>query len=177
MYNLFLTGKIGIGKSTLLKKALKELDFSLGGYTTERIFEGYFRKYIIKSLYDNRTTYTILKVDSRDNSKEHFIDSFERGALSILDKSLKERDLIVLDELGSAENDMNLFTDKVFKLLDSSKIVFGILKENNCDFLNAVMAREDVIVLTITEDNRDYILEDIIDILRGWHNKLLPTYE
>jgi nucleoside-triphosphatase len=172
MYNLFLTGKIGIGKSTLLKRALKELNVSLGGYTTERVFEGYFRKYIIKSLYDNNTTYTILKVDSRDNSKEHFIDSFEKGALSILDKSLKERNLIVLDELGSAENDMSLFTDKVFKLLDSKKIVFGVLKENDCDFLNAIMAREDVIVITITEDNRDYIIEDIINILKSWQKQL-----
>ncbi len=168
MYNLFLTGKIGIGKSTLLKKVIKELHLSLGGYTTERIFESYFRKYVIKSLYDNRITYTILKVDSRDDSKEYFMDSFEKGAVSILDKSLKERELIVLDELGDTENNMDLFTDKVFELLDSKKIVFGILKENNCDFLNAITARDDVIVITITEDNRDYILEDIIDILKGW---------
>ena len=51
MNNLFLTGKIGVGKSTILKNALKKIDLSVGGYVTERIYEGYYRKYIVKSLY------------------------------------------------------------------------------------------------------------------------------
>lgn len=168
MNNLFLTGKIGIGKSTILKKALEKLNLSLGGYTTERVFEGYFRKYIVKSLYDNMEEYTILKVDSRDNSKEKFTESFEIGIVSVLDKSLKYRDLLILDELGCVEDNINIFTSKVFELLDSKKIVFGILKEDNCKFLNAIKNREDVIIITITKKNRDFILGRIIDILKSW---------
>lgn len=168
MNNLFLTGKIGIGKSTILKNALKELNVSVGGYVTKRIFEGYYRKYIVKSLYDNVEEYTIVKVDSRDNSKEGFMESFENGVVSILDKSFKYRDLIVLDELGCAENDINIFTSEVFELLNSEKIVFGILKDDNCKFLDDIKSRDDVITIRITEKNRDYILEEIVNILESF---------
>lgn len=168
MKNLFLTGKVGIGKSTILQNALKEFNLSIGGYITQRIFEGYYRKYIVKSLYDNMEEYTIVKVDSRDNSKEGFIEAFENGAISILDKSLKYRDLIVLDELGSAENNIDIFTSKVFELLDSPKIVFGVLKDDDCKFLDDIRNRDDVIIIRITEENRDYILEEIVDILKSF---------
>ncbi len=81
MKNLFLTGKVGVGKSTILKNALKEFDISVGGYITKRIFDGYYRKYTVKSLYDNKEEYTIVRVDSRDNSKEGFMSSFENGGV------------------------------------------------------------------------------------------------
>lgn len=169
--NLFLTGKIGVGKSTILKNALKELNLSIGGYVTERIFEGYYRKYIVKSLYDNMEEYIIVRVDSRDNSKEGFMEAFENGVISILDKSLKHRDLIVLDELGCVENDIDIFTSKVFELLNSKKIVFGILKDDYCSFLNDIRSRDDVIIIRITEENRDYILDHIINILESFIHK------
>lgn len=170
MNNLFLTGKIGVGKSTILKNALKKIDLSVGGYVTERIFEGYYRKYIVKSLYDNKEKYTIIKVDSRDNSKKSFMEAFENGVVSILDKSLKYRDVIVLDELGPAENDIDIFTSKVFEILDSKKIVFGVLKDDNCKFINDIKDRDDVIVITITEENRDFILEEVVEILKNFRS-------
>ena len=168
MNNLFLTGKIGVGKSTILKNALKKIDLSVGGYVTERIFESYYRKYIVKSLYDNKEKYTIIKVDSRDNSKKSFMEAFENGVVSILDKSLKYRDVIVLDELGPAENDIDIFTSKVFEILDSKKIVFGVLKDDNCKFINDIKDRDDVIVITVTEENRDFILEEVVEILKNF---------
>lgn len=165
--NLFLTGNIGIGKSTILQNALKEFDISIGGYITQRVFEGYYRRYIVKSLY-NMDEYTIIKVDSRDNSKKSFSHAFENGVISILDNSLKYRDLIVLDELGCAENNIEIFTSKIFELLDSPKIVFGILKDDYCSFLDKIRNRKDVQVIRITEENRDYILKDIVNIIRSF---------
>jgi len=164
--NLFLTGKKGIGKTTLQKKVLDKLDVSIGGYTTQRLFEGYYRKYVAKSLYDNKE-YPIIRVDSRDDSKVWFHEVFEENLVPLLDKSL-ERDLIVLDELGCSENNIIKFTSKVFELLDSSKIVFGVLKEDNCEFINNIKKRKDVTLITVTEENRDYLLDEILSILKSW---------
>lgn len=166
MKNLFLTGKKGIGKTTLQKKVLDKLDVSIGGYTTQRLFEGYYRKYVAKSLYDNKE-YPIIRVDSRDDSKVWFHEVFEENLVPLLDKSL-ERDLIVLDELGCSENNIIKFTSKVFEILDSSKIVFGVLKEDNCEFINNIKKRKDVTLITVTEENRDYLLDEILSILKSW---------
>lgn len=171
MNNLFLTGGIGIGKSTILKNALQQINLSVGGYVTERIYEGYYRKYIVKSLYDNEEEYIIIKVDSRDNSKEGFANVFENGVLSILDKSLKNRNLIVLDELGCTENNIDIFTSKIFEILNSEKIAFGVLKDDNCEFINEIKNRDDVIVLTVTEENRDYLFKEVVKILKSFMKK------
>lgn len=171
MNNLFLTGKIGVGKSTILKNVLKAMDLSVGGYITTRIFEGYYRRYIVKSLCDTEEEHTIIRVDSRDNSKERFVKAFENGVVSILDKSLENSDLIVLDELGCSESDIIAFTSKVFQLLDSEKIVFGVLKDDDCRFLNDIKSRNDITIVTITKENRNYVLEEIIDILEKFIKK------
>lgn len=167
MSNLFLTGRIGIGKSTILRKVLNNMDLSIGGYMTERIYEGYYRRYIAKSLKNPSEQFTIVRSDSRDNSKIWFPQAFEKGLTPLLDKSLKNDDMIVLDELGSSEKDIVVFTSKVFEVLDSDKIVFGVLKDEDCEFLNAIKNRADVRVIRITEENRDYIWEEIIDLLKA----------
>jgi len=165
--NLFLTGKKGVGKSTLLNKALNELDLSKGGYITERVFDGYYRKYVAKSISEPEENYTIIKVDSRDDSKEWFPLVFENQLVPLLDKSLS-KDIIVLDELGSSENGISKFTSKVFEILDSSKIVFGVLQDSSCEFIDGIKSRDDVKIITITEKNRDLLLDEIVSILKSW---------
>ena len=163
--NIFLTGPVGVGKSTILYNALKELDVSLGGYITQRVYQKDYMKFIVKSLYDMEQ-HTIIEIDTNRNLKRVFTEVFENGLIHILDKSIDHSDLIVLDELGIAENDIEIFTTKVFQLLDSKKIVFGVLKDSDCEFLNQIRNRDDVIIIRITEENRDHILEEILGILR-----------
>ena len=167
MNNLFLTGKIGVGKSTVLKEVLERVNISIGGYITERIIHGPIRTYVIRSLYDNVEKFTIAKINSIDWSKEIFIDSFDTHIPLIIDNSIKNRDLIVLDELGSVENNIHIFTSKIYELLDSDRIVLGVLKDYDCEFLNNIRERDDVVIVEITEDNRNSILDDIIDILES----------
>lgn len=168
MNNLFLTGRIGVGKSTILKKALNNINLSIGGYMTDRIFEGPYRRYVARSLKNPSEGYTIVRSDSRNKSKVCFPEAFEKGLVPILDKSLKDDDMIVMDELGSAEDDIDIFTSKVFELLDSKKIVLGVIKDEDCKFLNAIRSRKDVMVIRITEDNRDYIWEEVSHIINGF---------
>jgi len=169
--NLFLTGKIGIGKSTVLKKVLSEIDLSIGGYVTERIYDGHYRKYIARSLNNPKEEYIIVKSDSRDDSKVWFPKAFEKGLVPILDESLKSKDIIVLDELGASEKDIDVFTSKIFELLDSNKIVFGVLKDVDCKFLNDIKIRDDVTVIRITEENRDNIVDEIVNIINNFIKK------
>ena len=62
MKNLFLTGEIGVGKSTLLKKLIEKINTSIGGYVTERVIDNNTLKYNLISLYDGTEEYTISKM-------------------------------------------------------------------------------------------------------------------
>ena len=48
MNNLFLTGKIGIGKSIIINKVIKKVDCSIGGYITERQVENNIETFTAK---------------------------------------------------------------------------------------------------------------------------------
>lgn len=165
MNNLFLTGKIGVGKSTIINKILKEINYSTGGYITEKVEDGSIKTFTIKSLHDNKIKYNIAKVNKNTFEKEIFIDNFTYNIPLMLDKDLKNKDLIILDELGFMENDIDPFTSKIYEILDSDKTVFGVLKDYDCEFLNNIRQRDDVIIIEITEDNRDIIVEEILSIL------------
>ena len=176
MKNLFLTGEKRIGKSTIIRKITKKVDHSLGGYITERKIEDNIKTFTINSLYDVTEKHIIANIDIKNNSKDIIIDSFEKKLPLILDNSLKYRDLIVLDELGFMENHIETFTSKVYELLDSEKPVFGVLKDFDCEFLNKIRNRNDVIILEITKENRDNILDEIVDILKSFGVDFRKTY-
>ncbi len=167
MKNIFLTGKKYAGKSTLIQSVLDKLDLSVGGYATERIIKDNKRIYTAKSLYDNSESYLLANVDATDYSRKVFMDSFEVGIVSILEKSLKNRDIIVLDELGFFEEDSEIFKRKIYKLLDSDKIILGIIKDYDCEFLNNIRKRDDILLIEVTQENRDEVLDRLIQIVGG----------
>ncbi len=167
MKNLFLTGEIGVGKSTLLKKLIEKINTSIGGYVTERVINNNILKYNLISLYDGTEEYSISKMplNRHSNNPEVFLSSFNEGAFSILEKSFCERDIVVMDELGFMESKAYRFQDIVFKLLDSSNAVIGVLKKRDCEFLNNIRSRKDVVIIEVTEENRDTLLERLLLIL------------
>ncbi len=167
MKNIFLTGKKHIGKSTLIQNVLDGLNVSIGGYVTERIIKGNKKSYIVRSLYDNKESYCIANIDIVNCSREIFMDSFDVGIVSILEKSFKNSDIIVLDELGFFENDSQKFKYKIYELLDSDRIVFGVIKDHDCEFLNNIRKRNDILLIKITKENREEILNKLIKIINN----------
>lgn len=171
MKNLFLTGNIRVGKTTILKHILEKVDVSIGGYITDRSYQDNIRKFTALSLYDNVSAFNIAKVDRNTFDKEIYLDTFKIHLVSLIEKSMKYRDIVVLDELGFMEDSISPFKKQIFSLLDSSTPVFGIIKKYDCDFLNSIRDRNDVIILEITESNRDSIEDYIIDILKSFNIK------
>lgn len=167
MKNLFLTGEIGVGKSTLLKKLIEKINTSIGGYVTERVIDNNTLKYNLISLYDGTEEYSIsqMPLNKHSNNPKVFLSSFNEGVFSILEKSFYERNVVIMDELGFMESKAYRFQDIVFKLLDSSNAVIGVLKKRDCEFLNNIRSRKDVVIIEVTEENRDTLLERLLLIL------------
>lgn len=168
MNNLFLTGKIGVGKTTLIKKVLQNINASIGGYMTDRNENESYKEYTIKALYNEIENYKIARIIKKNIDITVSKESFDIGAVSILEKSLEKSDVIIMDELGFMESQCHKFQKQVHNILDNPIPVIGVLKEYDCDFLNSIKNRKDVKIVTVTENNRDLIFNELLNILKDF---------
>lgn len=166
MKNIFLTGGKRIGKSTIIGKIISDIDLKIGGYMTERQVSDHSRTFTIRSLSNKEEKYTIARVDDRSLEKEVYMENFQYQLPKMLDRDLKNCDFLVLDELGFMENDIQAFTSKIYEILDSDKFIFGVVKDHDCEFLNKIRSRNDVKIIEITRENRDWIGEKIVGDLK-----------
>ncbi|MCY6369785.1 nucleoside-triphosphatase [Clostridium ganghwense] len=172
MKNLFLTGAIGVGKSTLLKKVLEKLYNSIGGFKTEGLLRDNKKTYQMISLYDGSYGYEIGTIKITNENKQKYTTVFDDIGVQIIQNSLIDREVIVMDELGVIEADALIFQKVVKECLDSEKIVLGVLKKHKNSFLDYIKNREDTIVIEVTKENRESLEEYIIHILIGWNVRI-----
>lgn len=160
MKNIFLTGEKGIGKSTIIKKVIEEFNFIWGGYITQRKTRNNIKYFSIKSLSSGRL-YPFARVDLSTLEKDINIDSFKYDISRFLKEDLNKCHAIILDELGSMENNIETFTKTIYEILDRPMLVVGVLKDFDCEFLNNIRERKDSIIIRVKEDNRDHIYDEI----------------
>ncbi|MEW9094943.1 MAG: nucleoside-triphosphatase [Clostridiaceae bacterium] len=167
MHNIFLTGEKNVGKSTIIKKILQSLSSSVGGYSTEFIMKNNLKYFYLTSL-SHKSNKSLMAIG--DPSIKKIIKIYKYafnvfGASLILD-SINTKDVIILDEIGFIENNCNEFKDSIIKALDSEKIIIGVLKDFNGDFINCIKNRKDVTLFNVNEVNREEIPEIIMDMIK-----------
>lgn len=165
MNNIFLTGKSGSGKSTILKKLIEKMDCSTGGFIENKTFENNKTIYEIKSLYDGCSG--VIGIVSGEKKFRINPSIFETLGVKILSDSLKDSDVIIIDELGFFESSCKKFIMSVNKALDSKKPVIGVLKKYDSDFLNSIKNRNDTYIIEVTEENRDYVLYETLKAVKS----------
>ena len=163
--HLFLTGRKQVGKSTILRKLLENRKELPAGFRTLRIpNEGgcsvhMFAPGETEYTEANRVFYKHQGVLYLD------IEDFDRIGCDLLEKS-RGADLILMDELGPTEVNAQKFRQAVWETLNEAARVYGVLQMAESDFLDQVAARDDVLVVTVTEENRDELPRRLTE--QGW---------
>jgi nucleoside-triphosphatase len=155
--NLFVTGRPGVGKTTLIRRVLSDLGVDAGGFTTHEIREA--GKRVGFAVTDLRGPAGVLA--HVDFQSEHRVGKYgvnradlERVGVAALESAVAGAALIVMDEIGRMELCSPGFQKAVLQALDSPKPVLGTIQESGNPFLDGVRARVDVEVLRVTEGNR-----------------------
>lgn len=165
--NVFLYGSSGVGKSTIINKIVNSVSCSIGGFKEEHILNGEEKIFNIISMLDGEIKGTIGEFKYIDGSyKLISMDrTFNVQGVDILMNSLN-KDLIIMDELGRLEDRAEEFKAMVNKVLNSNKVVLGVIKPFDTRFLKEIKSREDVVTIEVTLSNREYIEDEIKEILK-----------
>ncbi|NLM43911.1 MAG: hypothetical protein GX201_07875 [Clostridiales bacterium] len=168
--NIFITGNIKVGKSTLLQNVIGELQGTIAGFKTLPIMKDELRLGFIIAPWE----YNEEKLHGRYIAK-HLSDGnwiifpkvFDTFGVKILYESLnKNPSLIIMDELGFFESHSFAFQKRVHLCLDSPITVLGVIKPVETPFLNSIRERKDVLILEISESNREDQKKLLIELYR-----------
>ncbi|MBP8639842.1 MAG: hypothetical protein KBI01_02930 [Oscillospiraceae bacterium] len=182
MINIFLTGEVGIGKSTFIEKTLALLpDVVYGGFRTissAPITAEAMLDVFIESAWEKMPRDISHRVGTRWGDKRFtaYPEIFDSIGASVLAAPPANASLILMDELGVMESDAELFKSAVFDVLNSSSSVLGTIKPKQTDFLNAIRAHKRSIVFEINQQNRDSLHFRIANLLKDelFIDKVIP---
>ncbi len=159
MTHLFLTGQKGAGKSTLIRGLLAEETGRLGGFFTVRHEGGV---YLLPAAKERTFTLESLLFRCGHGGDPARFDDL--GCAALADTAGCR--LLVMDELGPHEEAALRFQAAVFRTLDGSTPILGVLQQAQSQFLDRIARHPRVTVLTVTEENRNTLAAE----LRRWRN-------
>ncbi|MCL2707398.1 MAG: nucleoside-triphosphatase [Dehalococcoidia bacterium] len=132
--HLFLQGQPGIGKSSLLRKALESIDYGVAGFATQRLKEnsrttGYRVLQITNGFPLLDEEYTPSKLGVFLLNGQQNIPVLE-AAISQVEEDSKNPNcnIIVLDEIGGIELVSDVFMKTLLRIISGRKPCIGVLK-------------------------------------------------
>lgn len=168
--NVLITGRPGVGKTTLIRRVLGALAVDAGGFYTHEIRERGAR--VGFAITDLRGASGILAhVDRRGGYRvgKYGVNSedLERIGIPAVREAVLRSRLVVMDEIGRMELCSRAFQDAVLEALGSPVPVLGTIQDRKNSFLDAVRARDDVEIVRVDEANRDRLVEDLVERVRA----------
>jgi len=172
--NIFLIGSVGVGKSTIIRKVIKQLSLNVSGFSVAR--EGKKNNwnsfYLVEASSFNigeqskKSEYNRFAL-RKDYSKnwEINIQVFDEMGAQLL-TSIDEADVVIMDELGRFELTAYKFQKKVEEVLSSDKPVLGVIKDESNLFLDRIRNRKDVQIFRVTLENREEVYKEVLNLIK-----------
>ncbi len=161
--NIFLTGRAGVGKSTIIKKILDRIDKSVGGIFTPEIREDGKRKGFKIVDIDSGEEGILASVNQDEGPKiskyRVNLDDLDRFSDRILD-AVEGKDVIVIDEVGKMEMYSDKFKVALDEAIESDKLLLATLHKSL-----VIRFGSKGNMFKVTGENRDDLPEELIKII------------
>ena len=163
---IFVTGKPGVGKTTLILKVAEELrarSFRVGGMVTQDVRE-----------HGRRVGFKIRALDTGEEGILAWIgeghpkvgryavnlSDLERIGVESIRRAINNADLIIIDEIGAMELKRGKFEKVLEEAINSEKPMLAVLHRKLVDQFRG-MGR----IYTVSYENRERLKDGIVDIL------------
>lgn len=175
--HILITGDLGVGKSTLVDRLLRDCTAPLYGYRTKNMLcenkrSGNVYIYPIgaETFVNTETNCVASANEDKKKGMTVHLDIFDTLGVQYLQEA-KPGGLIVMDEIGFLETEAFAFRSAVLERLDGDIPVLAVVRMNkDTEFLDQVRYHEKCRLYTVTEENRDQLYEELkqeIEIIRG----------
>ena len=160
---ILVTGPPGIGKTSILRRTVKELknrQYKVGGMVCREVREGGIRVgFEIRDLSTGQRGWLahVNQPTGPTIGKYHvnLTDIDVISASSILD-ALKNADILAVDEIGPMELSSTAFSNALVKAVESSKPMLGTIHYGlRNSLVNSIKTREDAEIFKVTYKNRE----------------------
>jgi len=168
MRHLFLTGDIQVGKSTVIRRFLSARpELRVGGFRTVAGpgEDGGDGIYLVPGGHDVPLGPENLAFLRRKDGRTREFTVFS-GVFDTLGPVLlagRDCDLILMDELGTKEENAPDFQRAVLRCLDGKTPVLGVVQQRVGPFLDTVRAHPNAEVWTVSRENRENIYQRLLN--------------
>ena len=168
---ILVTGKPGIGKTSILRRAVKELKnrkYEVGGMVCREVREAGVRVgFEIMDLSSGQRGWLahVNQPTGPRIGKYHvnLIDLDVIGVGAIL-AALKNADILAVDEIGPMELLSIAFSNALVKAVESSKPILGTIHYGlRNSLVSNIKKREDTVILKVTYQNRENLHNLIVN--------------
>lgn len=165
--NILITGRPGIGKTSVILKVVQQFPGRMGGFITGEIKRSGKRVgFELETLDGKKGILAHIDVKSPYKVSRYRvnIDDLEKIGVKSIENAIIDCDLIVIDEIGKMELVSPHFKYTVLEALNSDVKVLATITLSNLPFVIKIKNRKNVKILEVTIKNREYLHKEILDI-------------
>lgn len=168
--HVLIVGDRGVGKSTLIRRVLAQLNRPVYGFETkkEEHLEDPVRGcpvYLYDAGLPHRQTPENLIGYNREPDDASITAAFDRYAPRLM-APIPEGAVAKLDEIGFLEAKSETFCQAILHLLDGNVPVIAAVKNRNIPFLESVRSHPNARCFHITPENREELYEEVLSFMK-----------
>ena len=166
---IFLTGKPGCGKTTLIKHVVESLGIPVYGFYTGEIQKQGKRVGFSIETFSRPSQKGILShidIKSKHRVGKYGVDikAFEKIALPEIEMGLKQDSLIVIDEIGKMELFSVHFRELLIELCQSQRSLLATILYKSHPFCDKLKSHKAIEIITVNNDNRDKLVNKLASL-------------
>ncbi len=170
-HTLLLTGRPGIGKTSIIQAVVEALGSRAGGFYTEEIRGPGGRKGFRLVTLDGREAimaHVNLRGGGRPRVSRYGVDvkAIEKVGVSALRRAMEAGKLLIVDEIGKMELFCGPFKDAVLQAVGGPYTVLATVMSKPNPWVEALKAMPHVETWEVTFENRDELPERVLEWLK-----------
>lgn len=167
---ILLTGRPGVGKTTVIRQIAEELGDAAGGFYTSEIREHGQRKgFKLVTLDGQKATlaHTDIEAGPRVSKYRVNLPALDEIGVVAIRGALERAQYVIIDEIGKMELFSEQFREAVKEAVYSDKPAIGTAMSGRNPWVDELKNLPQVTVLEVTPANRDGMAKRVLGLLRS----------